>query len=101
MAENWRVVDTGLASPVRNIALKVLEGTTLVTGDLVRAHQGGRLNLLPDAKLRDRALAVASVRRLLEHERVDAVLPGDGWPIFRNGRDALKELVANLDTTKD
>ena len=29
----------------------LLDGSTLVTGDLIRAHEGGRLCLLPDAKL--------------------------------------------------
>jgi hypothetical protein len=70
----------------------VLDGHTLVTGDLVRAHQAARLNLLPDAKLQDRALAVASVKRLAALPDVEAVLVGDGWPIFRDGKRALKEL---------
>ena len=38
--------------------------------------------------------ALASVRRLLSHERLDAVLVGDGWPVFRDGRRALEELLA-------
>ncbi len=71
----------------------LIEGTTLVTGDLVRAHEGGRLCLLPDAKLVDRERALASVARLAELPDVDAVLPGDGWPIFSGGRRALRELV--------
>ena len=71
----------------------VLEDTTLVTGDLVRGHLGGRLNLLPDAKLKDPARARASVRGLLAWPRIDAVLVGDGWPVFRGGRAALEELV--------
>lgn len=69
-------------------------GKTLITGDLVRAHQGGSLNLLPDAKLSDRGLALASVRRLLELRPIEAVLPGDGWPVFRDGQRVLAELVA-------
>lgn len=77
----------------------LLEGTTLITGDLVRAHEGGRLNLLPDAKLTDRAAAVASVKRLLEHRHVEAVLVGDGWPIFRDGYARLEELVRSLAPT--
>jgi hypothetical protein len=72
----------------------VLEDTTLITGDLVRAHQGGRLNLLPDAKLQDRAQALASVARLVrEHTQIDAVLVGDGWPVFRDGLARLRELA--------
>lgn len=72
----------------------VLEHTTLVTGDLVRAHAGGALHLLPEAKLADRAAAIASLRRLLQrHPRIDAVLVGDGWPMFRGGGQALAALV--------
>jgi hypothetical protein len=70
----------------------LLEETTLITGDLVRAHEGGRLTILPDAKLGDRARALATVARLAALQRVEAVLPGDGWPIFRHGREALLEL---------
>jgi Metallo-beta-lactamase superfamily len=71
----------------------LLDGHTLVTGDLVRAQHAGRLNLLPDAKLKDRARAHASVRRLAEIPSVEAVLVGDGWPVFRDGRRALEELL--------
>jgi hypothetical protein len=71
----------------------VIEGTTLVTGDLIRAHEGGRLTTLPAAKLRDAAQAAASVRRLAALPNVDAVLVGDGWPIFRGAGAALRELA--------
>ena len=71
----------------------LLEGGTLITGDLVRAHEGGRLCLLPDGKLSDKALALASVRRLAALPAISAVLPGDGWPIFRGGGLALRALV--------
>ncbi|HWN71450.1 MAG TPA: hypothetical protein VNM90_27615 [Haliangium sp.] len=74
----------------------VLDGSTLITGDLVRAHEGGRLCLLPDAKLASRTAAVESTRRLAGIATIDAVLPGDGWPVFRDGRAALDELVASL-----
>ncbi|MDP7317472.1 MAG: MBL fold metallo-hydrolase, partial [SAR324 cluster bacterium] len=60
----------------------LLEKTTLITGDLIRAHEGGRLCLLPDSKLCDRPQAVASVQRLAALPDLEAVLPGDGWPIF-------------------
>jgi hypothetical protein len=67
-----------------------------VTGDLVRAHEGGRLTTLPAAKLRDVARAAASVRRLAALANVDAVLVGDGWPIFRGGGAALRELTGTI-----
>jgi len=72
----------------------LLEDTTLITGDLIRAHEGGRLCLLPDAKLADRDAAVASVRRLCTMPGIDAVLTGDGWPVFRDGEARLRELMA-------
>jgi hypothetical protein len=71
----------------------LIEDTTLVTGDLVRAHQAGALTLLPEAKLTDRQQALRSVRRLADLPQLDAVLTGDGWPIFRDGRRALLELL--------
>jgi hypothetical protein len=75
----------------------LLDGTTLITGDLVRAHAGGRLDLLPEPKLTDRAAAVASVSRLAALPGIEAVLVGDGWPVFRHGREALQELAAQLE----
>ena len=75
----------------------VLEGTTLITGDLVRAHEGGRLRLLPDAKLADGAAARASARRLAALPGIEAVIVGDGWPVFRHGAEALRELVDSFD----
>jgi hypothetical protein len=75
----------------------LLEGTTLITGDLVRAPRGGSLAILPDAKLGDRDKAIASIEGLLAYEKIDAILVGDGWPIFRGGRAALEELVRSLE----
>jgi len=72
----------------------VLQDTTLITGDLIRAHSGGALHFLPDAKLVDRTQARASARRLLDLNRVEAVLVGDGWPVFADGHARLAELLA-------
>ena len=74
----------------------LLDGTTLVTGDLVRSHAGGRLDRLPDAKLGDATLARESIERLAALPHVDAVLVGDGWPVFRDGRARLAELCSRL-----
>ncbi len=74
----------------------LLDGTTLITGDLIRAHEGGRLCMLPDPKLSDRATAVASIKRVAATAGIETVLPGDGWPIFRAGGEALSELAAAL-----
>ncbi len=75
----------------------LLEGTSLFTGDLVRAHSAAALDCLPDAKLADRRLAVASIRRLAALDGIRAVLPGDGWPVFRDGKLMLIELAERLE----
>ena len=75
----------------------LIEGHTLVTGDLVRGQRAGRLNLLPDAKLQDRERALESLRRLTEVQSVEAVLVGDGWPVFHGGRHALTALLIELE----
>jgi hypothetical protein len=75
----------------------LIEHHTLVVGDLVRGQRAGRLNLLPDAKLSDRSAALASLRRLTALTSIDAVLVGDGWPIFHGGRHALNALLIELE----
>ncbi len=71
------------------VLVLVLEQSTLISGDLVRGHMGRKLNLLPDAKLTDRARAVASVKRIVvEYPQIEAVLVGNGWPIFHGGARA-------------
>lgn len=72
----------------------LLEKTTLITGDLVRARKAGSLTILPDDKLLNRKAAVASVKRLAALPDVEAVLVGDGWPVFRDGNLRLQELVS-------
>jgi hypothetical protein len=92
-AAGLRVLEMQGSKTPGELAL-VLDDTTLITGDLVRGHAGGALNLLPDAKLTDRARALASVERILsDHPRIDAVLVGDGWPVFQNGAKALAALT--------
>ncbi|MBD2329218.1 MBL fold metallo-hydrolase [Alkalinema sp. FACHB-956] len=76
----------------------LLGGHTLITGDLIRAPRAGDLTLLPDAKLQNRAAAIASVQRLASLEGIEAVLVGDGWSIFRDGHDRLQELLQTLIT---
>jgi Metallo-beta-lactamase superfamily len=75
----------------------LIEQHTLVVGDLVRGQRAGRLNLLPDDKLTDRNAALNSLRRLTELGGVDAVLVGDGWPVFHGGRHALNALLIELE----
>jgi len=75
----------------------LLESSTLITGDLIRAHEGGTLCLLPEEKLSDKRKAIASLRRLTLLPELEALLPGDGWPVFRDATCRLQELLMNLD----
>ena len=72
----------------------VLDGTTLITGDLIRGHRGGKLNLLPAAKLSDEQAARDSVRRLVELGTIETVIVGDGWHVWREGTAALRDAIA-------
>jgi hypothetical protein len=74
----------------------VIDGETLITGDLVRAHSGGKLCMLPDVKLLDIEEAKNSVKRLAAIAGVKAILPGDGWPVFRDGKQVLSELANSI-----
>ncbi len=75
----------------------LLERSTLITGDLIRAHAGGALRLLPEEKLSDKRKAIESLRRLTLLPELEALLPGDGWPVFRDATVLLRELLMNLD----
>ena len=75
----------------------LLEGSTLITGDLIRAHEGGALCLLPEEKLSNKRKAIASLQRLTLLPELEAVLPGDGWPVFRDAKLLLQELLMKLD----
>jgi hypothetical protein len=88
-----RVIELHGSKTPGELAL-LLENETLITGDLVRAHRAGALDMLPTPKLKDRAAALDSLRKLLDLPDVQVVLTGDGWPIFRDGNRALRELVA-------
>ncbi len=74
----------------------VIDGDTLITGDLIRAHKAGELCMLPAPKLKNIELAKASVKRLASIAGIKTILPGDGWPVFREGEAVLAELVASL-----
>jgi glyoxylase-like metal-dependent hydrolase (beta-lactamase superfamily II) len=75
----------------------VLEETTAIFGDAVRAHHAGRLMLLRREKLRDPSLLVESVRRVRAlHPRIAHVLVGDGWSAFNDGGALLDALLAGV-----
>jgi hypothetical protein len=86
----------GLGSKTPSELALLLEETTLITGDLVRSPVAGSLTILPGEKLLDRENAIASVHPLVDLEKVEAVLVGDGWSIFRDGRERLQELMGSL-----
>jgi glyoxylase-like metal-dependent hydrolase (beta-lactamase superfamily II) len=72
----------------------VLEETTAIFGDAVRAHRAGALMLLPREKLRDPLRLVESLRSLRElHPRIAHVLVGDGWSAFNDGGALLDALL--------
>ena len=74
----------------------VIEDETLITGDLIRAHSGGKLCILPDVKLQDVDKAKESVRRIATIPGIKAVLPGDGWPVFINAEQVLSALTTSI-----
>lgn len=74
----------------------VLEDTTAIFGDAVRAHHAGALMLLRREKLRDPARLVESLRRFRAlHPRIAHVLVGDGWCAFNDGGALLDALLAS------
>jgi hypothetical protein len=50
-------------------------------------------SLLPPGKLTDIDKAAESVKQLAAITTIETVLPGDGWPIFHHGREALLKLT--------
>jgi glyoxylase-like metal-dependent hydrolase (beta-lactamase superfamily II) len=74
----------------------VLEETTLICGDLLRSHRAGSLMLLlPEQKLADRGRALASIARLAARlPRLEAILVGDGFSIYREGQKRLAEFLS-------
>jgi glyoxylase-like metal-dependent hydrolase (beta-lactamase superfamily II) len=69
----------------------VLEDTTILFGDLVRSHRANQWMLLKaEQGLKDRAVALASVRRVVEqHPKLAAALVGDGWCQFAGAAQTL------------
>lgn len=91
-----RVLQLGGSKTPGELAL-VLDGTTLITGDLVRSHRAGQLQILrPEQGLADRAQAAREVARLAALPGIEAILVGDGFCVFRDGARYLDELRASL-----
>jgi glyoxylase-like metal-dependent hydrolase (beta-lactamase superfamily II) len=74
--------------------LGLILGDTLLFGDVVRAHRADTLHLLPAEKLRDPLQVKESLSPLLDIPGWDPVLVGDGFPMFRGGREALRMLLS-------
>ena len=74
----------------------LIDNKTLVTGDLIRSHEGGHLRILPEEKLQNRELALKSIKRMASITNIQAVIPGDGWPVFNYGHEALLTLSQEI-----
>ena len=77
----------------------LLDGTTLIAGDLLRAHRAEQLVfLLPAQGMKDIAQVTASVRKLAQSEPpIEHILVGDGWCMFGDGKRRILKL---LESTK-
>lgn len=90
---DWRVYELDGSKTPGELAL-LLEHTTLVTGDLVRANRPASLMMLrKEQGLRDEAAARESISRLAVLPHLEAVLVGDGWPLFADCHEALRALI--------
>jgi len=67
----------------------------LLFGDVVRCHASGRLTLLPDEKLADRAIVVRDLCAL-KGLAPRALLLGDGDSVFTGAEAAFAELLRGL-----
>jgi hypothetical protein len=52
--------------------------------------------MLPEAKLQNRELALKSIKRMASITNIQAVIPGDGWPVFNYGHEALLTLSQEI-----
>ncbi|MEE2960349.1 MAG: MBL fold metallo-hydrolase [Myxococcota bacterium] len=96
MAGGLKVIEMDGSKTPGELCL-LYEHTTLITGDLIRAHTPLTLIALPDLKLQDPRAALESVRRLTEYTQIETVLVGDGWHLFADGHKELCALVGRLE----
>ncbi|HXU70764.1 MAG TPA: MBL fold metallo-hydrolase [Polyangia bacterium] len=89
----WRAFEMEGSKTPGELAL-LLDGGTLITGDLVRAHRPASLMMLHrDQGLADEAAARESIARLAVLPHLEAVLVGDGWCLFADCHESLRALV--------
>ncbi len=87
-----RVIELNGSKTPGELAL-LLEETTLIAGDLLRAHRADQLMLLlPQQGLKSEPEALASVQRLAALP-IEHVLVGDGWCLFGEGSRRLQALA--------
>jgi glyoxylase-like metal-dependent hydrolase (beta-lactamase superfamily II) len=90
---DWRVYEMEGSKTPGELAL-LIDHSTLVTGDLVRANRPGSLMMLhPDQGLKNAAAARESISRLAVLPHLEAVLVGDGWCLFADCHEALRALT--------
>jgi hypothetical protein len=77
------------------LALFIKPLAAMLFGDEVRSHASGRLNLLPDALLADKARVIESIRALREIPFTAALL-GDGDSLFHSGKQQFDRLLEEL-----
>jgi len=75
------------------VALHWPERKILIVGDACVGKPPGACALLPETVMDDPARLRASLRRIAEEVDFDVLLVGDGTPILRNARQALRDLV--------
>jgi Metallo-beta-lactamase superfamily len=94
---DWRVYEMEGSKTPGELALLLAgdgeQGSTLITGDLVRANRPASLMMLhADQGLKDAALARESIARLAALPHLEAVLVGDGWCLFADCHESLRAL---------
>ena len=96
--------DEVMALPVRGgksegeMALFLQPLRAVVFGDVVRSHVSGRLTLLPDEKLSDKAAVLDSLRRVIPLP-FEAILVGDGDCVYRDARETFFRMFDDLPGT--
>ena len=74
-------------------ALHIPWANAVILGDALIGKPAGCLNLLPPGKFKDPVKAREGLRRLLDIP-FETILVGDGVPILRRGKEALREFLA-------
>ena len=68
------------------------ERGVMILGDALIGKVPGKLNMLPPDKYRDPKLAKKGLSKLLDYE-FESLLVGDGEPILKNAKEAVKVLL--------